>query len=64
MIVTNGKFPETVSNVLEEALLIVEDWCLKEDLSVNPKKTKLVAFTNGGALSQGGCSINSRHFVA
>jgi len=43
-----GKFPNTVSGLMQWALLTVETWCNKVGLSVNPDKTGLVAFTKKG----------------
>jgi hypothetical protein len=40
-----GKFPNTVSGIMQMALGIVEKWCSGVGLSVNPDKTGLVAFT-------------------
>jgi hypothetical protein len=40
-----GKFPNTVSGLMQWALLTVETWCNEVGLSVNPDKTGLVAFT-------------------
>jgi hypothetical protein len=40
-----GKFPNTVSGLMQWALLTVETWCNEVGLSVNPGKTGLVAFT-------------------
>ena len=40
-----GKFPNTVSGLIQWALSIVEVWCAELGLSVNPDKTGLVAFT-------------------
>jgi hypothetical protein len=40
-----GKFLSTVSGLMQWALLTVETWCNKVSLSVNPDKTRLVAFT-------------------
>jgi hypothetical protein len=40
-----GKFPNTVSGVMQWALLIVETGCNEVGLSVNPDKTGLVGFT-------------------
>ena len=39
-----GKFPSTVSGLIQWALSTVEVWCAKLSLSVNPDKTGLVAF--------------------
>ena len=40
-----GKFQNTVSGLIQWALYIVETWCDKLILSVNPDKTWLIAFT-------------------
>ena len=40
-----GKFPNTVSGLMQWALSTVEIWCNEVRLSVNPNKTELVAFT-------------------
>jgi hypothetical protein len=40
-----GKFPNTVSGLIQWALSTVETWCNKVGLSVNPDKTGLIAFT-------------------
>jgi hypothetical protein len=40
-----GKFPNTVSGLLQWAFSTIETWCNKVGLSVNPDKTRLVAFT-------------------
>jgi hypothetical protein len=40
-----GKFPNTVSELIQWALPTVELWCDEIGLSVNPDKTGLVAFT-------------------
>jgi hypothetical protein len=37
-----GKFPNTVSGLIQRALNIVEVWCGELGLSVNPDKTGLV----------------------
>jgi hypothetical protein len=40
-----GKFPNKVSGLIQWALSTAEIWCSKVELSVNPDKTGLVAFT-------------------
>ena len=40
-----GKFPNTVSGLMQRALLTVETWCNEIGLSVNPDKNELVTFT-------------------
>jgi len=40
-----GKFPNTVSGLMQWAFSTVEIWCNEVGLSVNPDKTGLVAFT-------------------
>jgi hypothetical protein len=44
-ILINGKFPYTVSEVLQTALCTVQKWCEKTNLSINPNKTVIVPFT-------------------
>jgi ribonuclease HI len=40
-----GKYPNTVSGLMQWALSTIEIWCSEVGLSVNPDKTGLVAFT-------------------
>jgi hypothetical protein len=40
-----GKFPNTVSGLIQWALHTVELWCAGLSLSVNPDKTRIVTFT-------------------
>jgi hypothetical protein len=40
-----GKFPNTVSGLIQGALGTVQKWCGEVSLSVNPEKPGLVAFT-------------------
>jgi hypothetical protein len=45
-ILINGKFPQTVSEVLQTALgLVVLQWCDRTGLSINPSKTVIIPFT-------------------
>jgi hypothetical protein len=46
-----GKFPNSVSGLIQWALGIVEEWCGELGLLVNPDKTGLVAFTRKRKLS-------------
>lgn len=41
-----GKYEDTLSSMMNAAFSIVDDWCRKNGLTVNPQKTKLVLFTN------------------
>ena len=45
VIVVLGKYMNTVRTLAQCALNIVEKWCKKQDLGVNPKKTVIVPFT-------------------
>jgi hypothetical protein len=47
-----GKFPNTVSGLMQWSLPIVEIWCNKVGLSVNPDKTVLFAFTRKRKLQE------------
>jgi hypothetical protein len=40
-----GKFPYTVSKVLQTALCTVQKWCEMINLSINPNKTVIITFT-------------------
>jgi hypothetical protein len=44
-ILINGKFPQTVSEVLQTALCTVQQWCERTKLSINPNKTVVIPFT-------------------
>jgi hypothetical protein len=44
-ILINGKLPETVSEVLQTALGLIQQWCDRTGLSINPSKTVLISFT-------------------
>lgn len=46
VIVCRGKFLNSLCESTQRALKIVERWCTKIGLSVNPSKTELVIFTN------------------
>jgi hypothetical protein len=41
----NGKFPHTVSEVLQTALHTVQQWYERTNLSINPNKTVIIPFT-------------------
>jgi ribonuclease HI len=45
VILVNGKFPGTVSEIMNEALRKVERWCNCNQLSINPSKTIVIPFT-------------------
>lgn len=45
-ILISGKFVNTICELTNAALKIVEQWCGENGLSVNPAKTELVMFTN------------------
>jgi len=40
-----GKFPNTISGLIQWALLTVETWCNEVGLSVNLDKTGFVAYS-------------------
>jgi hypothetical protein len=44
-LLAKGKFPNTISGLMQWALDFVEEWCDGHGLTVNPDKTELVAFT-------------------
>lgn len=45
VVICRGKFLDTVCNRTQDALGIVESWCNRAKLSVNPSKTELMVFT-------------------
>jgi hypothetical protein len=44
-ILINGKFPQTVSEVLQTALCTVQQWCERTKSSIDPNKTVVMPFT-------------------
>jgi hypothetical protein len=42
----NGKFIQTLSEVLQTALGLVQQRCYGTELSINPSKTVVISFTN------------------
>jgi hypothetical protein len=44
-ILIHGKFPNTVSELLQEALGVVQQWCDRTQLSMNSQKMVIVPFT-------------------
>jgi hypothetical protein len=44
-ILIRRKFPNTVSELLQEALSMVQQWCDRRQLSINPQKVVIVPFT-------------------
>ena len=44
-IIIRDKFPSTVSEVLQNAIKRLENWCNRTKLSVNPNRTTIVSFT-------------------
>lgn len=45
VILIQGKYLNTISEVMQSALKLVENWCSKVNLVVNPTKTTLIPFT-------------------
>ena len=52
VILTNGLFPSTASELIQGALKVVEGWCNSNHLSINPSKTTVVPFTRKRDLSK------------
>jgi ribonuclease HI len=44
-LVVQGKFPETLTDIMNEGLRLINEWCNWEGLCVNPSKTVIVPFT-------------------
>lgn len=51
-ILIGGPFENVLCDLMRSALKIVEQWCVKHELSVNPLKTELIMFTNKRNLGQ------------
>jgi hypothetical protein len=46
VIIVQGKFADTVMEIMQEALNVVTKWAVKEGLIINPQKTAIVPFSN------------------
>ena len=40
-----GKFPRTITDLMNSGLKLINDWCGKDGLQVNSSKTVVVPFT-------------------
>lgn len=49
-VVVKGRFASVVSERTQRAINIIQNWCVREKLNVNPKKTQIVPFTRKRAL--------------
>jgi hypothetical protein len=63
-ILIHRKFPNTVSELLQEALSLVQQWCNRTQLSINPQKIVIVPFTRKRDLRGLKEPAHSRHFAA
>lgn len=45
LIIIRGPFLDTLMNITQSVLKVIESWCEKTGLSVNPKKTEIMVFT-------------------
>lgn len=45
VVLTKGKHVSTLSELMQRAITIVERWCTRIELTVNPNKTNMVLFT-------------------
>ncbi|KAL1446432.1 hypothetical protein WDU94_012296 [Cyamophila willieti] len=52
VIVIRGKYLNTVSELMQSALKLVEKWCSEVNLRVNPAKTTLIPFTRKRKLEE------------
>jgi hypothetical protein len=46
VIIVQGKFANTVRELMKIALNMIAEWAVKEDLNISPHKTVTVPFTN------------------
>jgi hypothetical protein len=62
----NGKFSQTVSEVLQTALCTVQQWCERTKLSINPCKTVVIPFNRKRTikgLKNRSCSIKRSSYA-
>jgi len=45
-IIFNGKYPQTLCDLMTAKLKMLSEWTIAKGLGVNPSKTELVLFTN------------------
>jgi hypothetical protein len=58
------KLPNTVSEILQEALSMVRQWCDRTQLSINPQKMVIVPFTRKRFKGPEGTNSLRTHFAA
>jgi len=51
-IIFNGKYPQTLCELMTAKLKILSEWTIQNGLGVNPSKTELVLFTNRSKIPQ------------
>src|SRR5690606_1436618 len=44
-VIIEGRYPDTVSELMQAAVSTLENWCLEKELSINPLKAEVMAFT-------------------
>jgi len=45
-IIFNGKYPQTLCDIMTAKLKILSEWTIANGIGVNPSKTEFVLFTN------------------
>ena len=45
-VVITGRYTDTLCDLMQNAITIIERWCLVKGLNINPDKSELVMFTN------------------
>ena len=58
VIVVRGKHDEVISNLMQNALTRIWDWCVSSGLSINPSKTVIVPFTKRKKVAIAAPSLN------
>lgn len=53
-----GKHEDNVRQLMQDALLVVSDWCAGEGLSINPSKAVVVPFTRKRTLNLSSVALN------
>ena len=60
VIIIKGKHEEVISNLMQNALNLIWDWCTDSGLSINPSKTVIVPFTRRKKVAIVAPSLNGK----
>lgn len=63
VIMVRGKHDDTISDRMQTALTLTHEWCIREGLNINPKKTILLPFTRRKKLSLKKITMNGTTLI-